>query len=329
MRFESDDLRPKGSVEVRCSTPGCGNVWWVDPLDPRLPEGPFDCGDDHQTTAFVQRRLSMLRLRHGVMVATMRPSGPPRGDIQGNPGASASLKSALATVWDRERGVPGTLEWQNVGELGNPDSAFAQIDWSRDRWVATMKEMGVDPDEEVSPGLVRWVGYKANGAVRKYTFAKCAREGCPHRVMVDVKDPTFQPDTYMIGSWGGGTMPAPEWWGQRTFKCEEGLSTSAPNPCVLVRSDAIAQYEQASGSRWTMWHSPSDDSGTVLFWTPRTKRFSLLTYEDLSVFTTASRISQDLHHGSLVELEALLRRRRGNMWDDVLGELQIHTELPS
>lgn len=40
----SDSLRPKGTVEVTCTQ--CG-YWsfWIDALDPRLPDGPFLCSD--------------------------------------------------------------------------------------------------------------------------------------------------------------------------------------------------------------------------------------------------------------------------------------------
>lgn len=36
-----DDVRPKGTVEVRCHK--CGWAFWVDCLDPLLPDGPFLC----------------------------------------------------------------------------------------------------------------------------------------------------------------------------------------------------------------------------------------------------------------------------------------------
>lgn len=47
-----DDIRPKGTVMVQCSHPDClpkpgedAGPWsfWVDALDPRLPDGPFIC----------------------------------------------------------------------------------------------------------------------------------------------------------------------------------------------------------------------------------------------------------------------------------------------
>lgn len=36
----TDNIRPKGTVQVRCS---CGVEYWVDALDPSLPDGPFKC----------------------------------------------------------------------------------------------------------------------------------------------------------------------------------------------------------------------------------------------------------------------------------------------
>jgi len=44
--MSADDLRPKGTVQVPCSHPDCvsgGWEFWVDALDPRLPDGPFLC----------------------------------------------------------------------------------------------------------------------------------------------------------------------------------------------------------------------------------------------------------------------------------------------
>lgn len=41
----SDDIRPRGTVQVKCSAPECTWEFWVDALDPRLPDGPFLCSD--------------------------------------------------------------------------------------------------------------------------------------------------------------------------------------------------------------------------------------------------------------------------------------------
>jgi hypothetical protein len=42
---KSDDLRPRGTVEVECDSPGCTWRFWVGATDPRLPDGPFVCAE--------------------------------------------------------------------------------------------------------------------------------------------------------------------------------------------------------------------------------------------------------------------------------------------
>lgn len=32
-------------MEVTCAVDGCGWAWWLDALDPTLPDGPFLCAD--------------------------------------------------------------------------------------------------------------------------------------------------------------------------------------------------------------------------------------------------------------------------------------------
>jgi len=46
MTILNDDIRPMGAVQVECSVPNCGWFFWLDPLDHRLPDGPFHCGGD-------------------------------------------------------------------------------------------------------------------------------------------------------------------------------------------------------------------------------------------------------------------------------------------
>lgn len=38
--MKTDDLRPRGTVQVPCAC-GCQWEFWIDALDPRLPDGPF------------------------------------------------------------------------------------------------------------------------------------------------------------------------------------------------------------------------------------------------------------------------------------------------
>lgn len=50
-----DDIRPKGTVEVKCSTPNCNWHFWLASNDIRLPSGPFYCAScsEHATYEFV------------------------------------------------------------------------------------------------------------------------------------------------------------------------------------------------------------------------------------------------------------------------------------
>lgn len=36
-----DDIRPPGTIEVQCVQ--CEWFFWMDPMDPLLPDGPFVC----------------------------------------------------------------------------------------------------------------------------------------------------------------------------------------------------------------------------------------------------------------------------------------------
>lgn len=48
---ESDDLRPRGTIEVQCTAPDCRWRFWIEALDPRLPAGPFLC-QEHDPEAW-------------------------------------------------------------------------------------------------------------------------------------------------------------------------------------------------------------------------------------------------------------------------------------
>jgi hypothetical protein len=325
---DADTLRPKGTVEVRCGYPDCGVCWWLDPLDPRLPDGPFDCGDDHGASALIRRHLSMLRIRHGLRWGSMQPQGPERPHSDG---CSRSCSAGIAKVWDREGGREGVLIWKTPSDIADPDVAAAAVLWDPATWPTDAfcegPGWGPEKQEEIPPGHVRWVGYKTGESVRRYTFVKCVRPGCPNRLMVDTKDPDFRPTGYMVGSWGGDIMPEPAWWGTRTFVCEEGLSAFGTQPCALVHSDAIGQFEQMQGARWTVWGRVGE-GGSVLFFDALTNRYGLYLYTGPEDFATAARIAQGIQYGSLAKLGAIVTsaRRTQKCIDDVLDELDIQTK---
>jgi hypothetical protein len=52
----SDDIRPRGTVQVLCSVPGCGWEFWIEALHPSLPGGPFYCAE-HEPDPVKRARL--------------------------------------------------------------------------------------------------------------------------------------------------------------------------------------------------------------------------------------------------------------------------------
>jgi hypothetical protein len=317
-----DDLRPPKTVEVACSYPGCGWHWWIDPLDPRLPEGPFDCGDNHQANLLVGRKFSLLRLRTGIHWGSMKGTGPePPNCDRGSCGGDYS--SGMASVWDRLRGTSGLLRWDSLAELRDVDAIPSRIEWGK-----PMPGDLPDLKEVVPPGSVRWVGYRlmATKGSRKYTFVKCARPGCTHTIYVDLHDPNFKAPAggYIVGGFGGGVTPEPPWWGKE-MRCGDGLSTMNPQPCELIHSPVVAAFEAQTGLRWTMW-TPTG----VSFFDPQKDRYGTLTYRNREYFESPECLEREIFWGTFSELaEYLKTMRQDNDVPDILDEVEKHLNLPS
>lgn len=308
--MDSDGLRPKGSVEVRCSQPGCGWAWWVDPLDSRLPDGPFDCGQNHAANGIVDRAFALLHVRHGLRWGSMRSTVP--RDACDTGACGGDMTKGCAIVHRREGNDDGFIEWQSLDELRDVDALAARVLWGT---ADTMLPDGAPnpwPPAKQPPGTVRKLPYRVfvNGkpGTRRYAVPKkCARPGCPHDMYLDYDDPEFKPASSL---WGGEqrdvitAAPEPSWWG-RTVRCEDGLSQSAymeNAPCRLVHSDAIHGYEQMSNVRWTIW-----DDGHVIFYAPDTRQYGLLSFSNESPFESPEALKAAIHFGALDEIATRFR----------------------
>lgn len=340
-----EDLRPKGTVEVMCTYPGCGVAWWIDPLDPRLNEAEhkWDCGENHRAGEKIRRSMSLLRIRHGVRWGSMTGTGPTPPPDPNDPSGACTMMNVAeghALMRDREDSKEGLLTWKDPSDLVPPEKALASIEWDRSKWPKDfalnderlLAEAGEAP---MPPGYVQTVGYRiaATDQIRIYTFVPCSRPGCHQRVMVDYDNPNFDAsDGYEVGAWGGDQLPEPSWWG-RDFKCEEGIGTFGPQPCAVIHGGAVSQFEQSMKVKWTVWWSNRQE-GSVLFYEPPPgqfkARYGLLVYKDEGIFATASRLAQNIRWGTLDELEkALALLRDDRTCDDVLEELRLHVRLPS
>ena len=325
--MEIEDLRPPGSVEVRCCHPGCGVAWWIDPLDPRLP-GPFDCGDDHNRRFSMERSFALVKARHGYYWGIQGSLTPDAGNC-----CFETPAAGYAVFYNRTRQQEGLLLWHSPQELRDPEVIAASIQWGdRSQWP----EMARKPDPPAllptAPGHVHWVGYRLpTGEVRRYTFAPCAR--CGLLMMLDVDDPDVQPEEYGIGGYGGGECPIPEWLGTRTFYCGQGLGTiGAPQPCMIIHGTVLAEYEATTGQRWTIWSGAGrwGHTGSVLFFDPQTEGFGLLRYRNLDPFQTVAELRAAIHWAELPTLHKVLLAQHQQGQDNVRSCLDsILKDLPA
>lgn len=154
-----DDIRPHGTVFVKCSHPTCGWTFWVEALDPRLPDGPFICGANH--TAQARLNASLARLGDagfeycGVVGAGVGCSG---GSDDG-PGATVLRLYDPTLEYRHEHGGQddnyakgqfAVFEWQSLGELelaSLDPSHYWWTDWDT-AWSNRMRLAGggAEPD---------------------------------------------------------------------------------------------------------------------------------------------------------------------------------------
>lgn len=301
-------LRPSGTVEVQCSHSGCGWCWWVDPLDPRLPNGPFDCGEDHDARRLVERALARLQVETGIQWGCQQARGPEKKECQTNECNRRSVSAGCALVHDRTRLREGLLEWSTPSELASVQDVMSRIDWAPKVWPEGM--MRTAPSA-VAPGFVETVNYQLNGGkIRRYTFAPCSRPGCGHQVLADYDRPSLRlrgVDSYSVGAWGGSRLPVPEWWSKESFMCGDTLGTTCHYPCEVVTGQAMAEFER-TGIRWTMWDSRGD-AGTVLFFDPEPRVLGVLKYTSdrlKSLFENAKTLSRAIHWVSMANAQRIL-----------------------
>jgi hypothetical protein len=96
-----DDLRPPGTVTVRCSAPRCTWWFWVGALDPRLPDGPFFC-DEHRDDAGGAKEVALPdNLPARFRVTTICDCCGVRRTVNvGHPEGICEAAAAEAYAWD-------------------------------------------------------------------------------------------------------------------------------------------------------------------------------------------------------------------------------------
>lgn len=146
-----DDLRPRGSVEVKCSHPKCDLHWWLDPLDPRLPDGPFDCGGTHEDDR--QDAIDALWPLFGLRWGSRSVRGP-RSDGKPSQGACSYGGEPAGTVTfnDKWNVRYGSYDYEDIRALDDPFSIPERIDWEC-RSPHVKEDNPGSPDREPLPRM--------------------------------------------------------------------------------------------------------------------------------------------------------------------------------
>lgn len=129
------DIRPRGTVEVRCSHPDCGLCWWIDPLDPRLPNGPFDCGSTHEDDRELQvyAMTPLYGFRWGTrQYRGVRSDGKLQGDMAEGCGYGGE-KEGIIAFHDRWYSKTGILDYSDISKLDDPSWIAKNIVWGTEK----------------------------------------------------------------------------------------------------------------------------------------------------------------------------------------------------
>jgi hypothetical protein len=117
MTIHSDSpIRPRGTVEVTCAA--CKWAVWVACDDPRLPDGPFSCGTNHEAQSYMDAHEVLLR-KAGMTLAVCHPYPATGRDPR---------TGGYGVLRQREGGGAAFVVWKDAVELEG--LIFSPIEWA-------------------------------------------------------------------------------------------------------------------------------------------------------------------------------------------------------
>jgi len=226
-----DDLRPTGTVEVKCSHSGCNTYWWIDCLDPRLPDGPFLCGSTHEDDR--QKQIDSLQPLFGIrwgqrVYRGERSDGLPSvGGYGGEPAGSVLFNDK----WGVKK---GSLDYEDVTSLDNPLTIPEHINW--DDLGPYLKDMNQDLETFPHMGGKVYIG-QADGSLKATNLVLHQCTKCGRVAHLNEAHPRAL------------TGPA---------TCDDEYSWDETSPCptkdgiALALDDLLTAYH-GKETIWTMW----------------------------------------------------------------------------
>lgn len=265
-----DDLRPPGTVEVKCSHPGCNTYFWLRPSDPRLPDGPFSCGSTHEDDR--QAQINALPALFGINWGGRGYKGP-RSDGKEPACRYGGEPAGYITFVDKWAAREGILHYEDISVLDDPLAIPDLITWH---------PPGISLDDNFQPVHEQYPrmggSYHAEGEDGKLAEHKLVLHQCP-RCLGSICLETRHPLAFR----GTPTCGDAEHFSGYTRPCPAG----AP----AFELDPLLEATYGPGTCWTIWERLRYGTknlaegylrGQVLVRkaTRREYRFALLIYDD-------------------------------------------------
>lgn len=267
---KEEDIRPPGSVTIRCSVPGCGTAWWVDPLDPQVHDPAPTCGADHEGENVLDGILTRLQVTEGLTYGQRRW-------LDGERPATWSkcwipTDRGIVLFHNRDFTASAEVAYHSFDELRAVTAA--SLPWAPDQWPW---------DHPPEPGLSWARGYTdlSRGGQLRYAVPRpCQRPGCKQRTWIDLAEPHYRSTYHSMGSEGVKWVVWP--W-EDYITCDSTICTPREGtpPCALVNGVAqpLLRRLDAEGKGWTHWLK----SG-LIFFNRREGRAGVLLDPSLNAF---------------------------------------------
>lgn len=266
-----DDLRPRGTVSVQCSYPGCDIHFWLSPTDPRLPDGPFDCGTDHESVRLDQ--IEALEAMYGIRLGS----------------CSVGKKlNGTATFHDRWWARQGVLRYAHVSQIDDPRDIPALVEWHPAGIALDQDDKPLPLDRRYPRMGGVYYDLAPDGSLRevKEVLHRCTR--CSRIFTVSEKSPLAFKDSL--------TCAAESDWAMCWSPCAAGDQA--------LELDAALVAQHGPDTAWTMWSGAQTDArdatdyysaGVVLVRQirGRTFKFALLFYDDGRVLESVPHLKFD------------------------------------
>lgn len=265
-----DDIRPPGTVEVKCSHPGCNWYFWLSPDDPRLPNGPFFCGSTHEDDR--QAQLDALVAMHGIRWGSRNYAGP-RSDGKESTCGYGGQRAGYVTFRDKWDVCQGVLRYEDISLLDDPRAIPDLITWHPPSFRLNDDLLPVREEYPRMGGSHHSILEDGTSVEHKLVLHSCPR--CQGMIPLEADHPLAFKGTPTCGD----------------ATCFSGYTRPCPAGEPAHELDKVLEAHHGPGTCWTMWDGQNHPAKNLAEQYARGQillrkmvgdefRFALLTYKN-------------------------------------------------